>query len=190
MTQYPVLEMPAAHTHEGDGTVEGCPACFPGGVIPMGYTDRLMQDVTGTKGEPVPVGALPTERLTFRVARYLQDYPRKELTLKEIAAATGLTRIQVSSVTQRFVDERTDVARPRRGVIIYTPGRGPGIKRHKSAETSHIPPSPPPTELVVDAMPQSRPNGVYTAIPGLRTADGRGVVQDQDGVIYSIKELS
>jgi hypothetical protein len=208
-------------------TGQSSPPKDDSGVTPMGYTDRLMQDVTGTKGEPVPVDKLPTERLTFRVARHLQDYPRKELTLKDIAAHTGLTVVQVSSVTQRFVKERTDVTRPRRGVVVYTPGQGPGIKKRagkKKVErpSSHIPFYAPPTEQGLDefafgpgpvqpvvtdlsqagvmgqlsqagVMEQPEmaavPPVVYTAVPGLRTADGRFVVQDRDGVVYAVAAL-
>lgn len=161
----------------------------------------------GPRDEPV------TKQLNFQVAMYLQEHPRRELSLSEIAQGTGLTVTQVSSVTQVFVKERTDVERPRHGVLVYTPGKGPGIKPKlgrdevpvvkskgkemaqraiakaadkraaREAKPPGLVPSPGDPGVLV-----KQPEMFYE-VPDLHTRDGRRIIRGWDGIGYVIEEL-
>lgn len=131
----------------------------------------------------------PGESLIVRGAMYLQDHPRQVVTASHMAAGTGLTRDQCANILGTLSNDRTDVDRVERGKYMYTPGQGRGIKR---------PVETPGRVTARKAIARGQANqearhkpatAAFREVP-YRTEDGRKVVADAAGVLYSITPLS
>lgn len=164
MTEHTVQQLPA------DGQMSTTPE----------ELDALTSHVMKARGNgPLPV----TERLTFKVAAYLQAHPRKHLKIADVAASLDLTAMQVAGVLGSFAIQRTDVVRIKRGVYAYYPNRGPGIKPPASKEVSTVVvPAAPVVPPVIPAV-------TYTEIPGIVTSAGHRVVCDEHGVIFALLDI-
>jgi hypothetical protein len=178
---------------QNEFTVQELPAVGQPRTTTEAELDQLTRDALSAVGY-----GNPTERLTFQVAAYLQQHPRKQLTVADVATGTGLSGQQVAGVLRDFVALRTDVDRARRGVYIYHPGRGVGIRPKPSKPPVPGRPSKPatPGKPVVPVKPATpgKPDTpgkpqTYADLPGAKDKAGRAVVQRADGQLFAVEAI-
>lgn len=128
----------------------------------------------------------------FIVAEWLAAHSRIPLTTAEIAAGTGMSKENASSVMQQFVKERTDVERLKLGVYMYTPGKGPGVRpgvvkahtaeRRRARERNGV--------AVVPAAPQSEAKPeAFVELLGLQSSGGDRIVRNREGVVFKLVDI-
>lgn len=164
--------------------------------------DRLTEAMISYRGKQAST--------LFQVAFYLQAHPRAEVTPADVSEKTGIKSHRASEVLQRFVKERTDVVRKRRGVYVYYPGRGPGAvprgatvvqqpdqlaqKTEPKRPGSHMASRPGATLWIGAHREESmailgiKP-GSFTVLEGVHTASGNQVVRRDDGQIFALTEI-
>lgn len=141
----------------------------------MGQAGPLEQHAIGHAAKASRLDDVPvTERLTYRVAGYLQAHPRKDVLTREVAAGTGMTIDQAANTLANFVKQRTDVERVARGVYCYHPGRGPGIRPKGQAAEATAVEAPPGVPSPYQPVPASTVTGAaYHPDPSVRGVAAR-----------------